>query len=414
MKKTLYSGLFLASAVLLSTPFLASAQTYGNQYNYTTTNSCLTLTQYEALGARDIYTNGQVSMLQQFLNNTGYLRGVTGTYDQGTFGAVVNYQREHGISATGTVGPLTRAAINAQSCNGSYSNSNGNNGYNGYNTISISSLSSTSGYAGSSVTIYGTNLLMNNSVVHFGGSTISVSYSSNNSLTFTVPSLSNGTYQVYVSNANGTSNSLSYTITGSSGNNCYSYNSYNSYNSNCSCSNSNYYNNGYSYSNCGSNSNSNSGTWYGGGSQPSISGISGLTSPSTGSTYTWTASAYSQNNLSYTVRAEWGDGTSQQSSSASYNTTQQQSYPFTHMYTNTGSYTIRFTTTDSSGAFAYATLPISVSGSNGYNNYNNNNGYTPSISYLSQTNAMRGTTITIYGSNFTSNNTVLSVAQHTA
>jgi hypothetical protein len=404
MKKPLYSAVFLASVMLVSAPSLVSAQTYNNQYGYSNSSSCISLTRYLSLGSSDSLNSGQVTMVQQFLNTTGYLRGVTGNFDQGTFGAVVNYQREHGISTTGTVGPRTRAAINAQSCNGNNSNNNSNNSSNGYGTVSISSLSNSSGYAGSSVTIYGTNLSTSNPVVHFGGSTVSISYSTSNSISFTIPSLSTGTYQIYVSNSYGTSNSLSYTITGDSYSNCSNNNSYQ-----CGCTYPYTYNNGYSYSNCNNNNNnnSNSSNWFGGNGQPSISSVSGPSSVTGGSSNNWSVAAYSQTGLSYTIRVDWGDGTSQQSSNSNYSTSQQQTYPFSHTYTSNGTYTMRFTSTDSAGAYSYATFPVTVSGYNNNYNYNYGSTGTPIITYLSYTSATRGTNITIYGSNFTANDTVL-------
>ena len=56
-----------------------------------------------------------VTSLQQILIDGGFLTGTTAT---GYFGAmtkkaVQNYQKANGISATGTVGPLTRSKLNA-------------------------------------------------------------------------------------------------------------------------------------------------------------------------------------------------------------------------------------------------------------------------------------------------------------
>lgn len=460
MKKTQYFGGFVVATLLLGSAFSAHAQSNGYQYNYTYNNSnttCISLTNYLSLGSVDSGNGGQVTMLQQFLNQTGYLSGVSGFYNQGTYGAVVNYQREHNIPQTGTVGPVTRIAINQQSCNGNYTNTNGNTNNNTNNgSVSISSLSSTSGVSGSSVTIYGTNLTNSNPVVHFGGNTVSTSYSTSNAITFTVPAFSTGTYQIYVSSSYGTSNSLSYTVTGSNNNNnCTYVNGSNQ----CGCINNQNYsynysynnNNGYSYSNCDNNSNSNTSNWYSGtNGTPKISSVIGQGSASTGTSYTWSASAYSQNGLPVTVSVDWADGTSFSSSQGYNNGSQQQSFPFSHTYSNPGMYTIRFTATDSSGAYAYSTQLVNVTGSynNNYNNnynYNNNNGTTsncnynntnncnctynynnsncnynnnynnnytysytkPAISYLSQMSGTRGSTITISGSNFSPNVTVL-------
>lgn len=382
--KSLHKGISIAFIGFLAFPLLAAAQvsyTPNPYYPPGQTGSCITLTAYQYLGVSDAYTGGQTTILQQFLNRTGYLNGVSGYFDSGTYGAVVNYQLAHGITPTGTVGPITRASINQQSCAGSYPYPNPYP----YNAPpSISSLSSTSGYPGMSVTVYGSNFT-NDAVVHFNGSTVSMSYTTNGTLTFTVPYVSTGTYQVYVSNAYGSSNAMTFSVTGN--NNCGYYN--NSYQCGCGY---------YPYNNC--NNPPISGTWFGTGSQPRISSVSGQGSAPAGTTLTWSAMAYSLNNLPFTVTVDWGDGTSQQSSQSYGNS--QQSYQFSHAYTSSGTYTIRFTATDTTGAYAYSTLPVSVYG---YSNNNNTYG-TPYLSSLSTSNASRGSSITLYGSNFSSNLTV--------
>lgn len=53
-----------------------------------------------------------VVKLQQTLNNGGYWCGnADGIFGAKTYSAVIKFQREHGISTTGTVGPLTRKAL---------------------------------------------------------------------------------------------------------------------------------------------------------------------------------------------------------------------------------------------------------------------------------------------------------------
>jgi peptidoglycan hydrolase-like protein with peptidoglycan-binding domain len=397
---------------LLALPLLASAQSYSSAYSttypvsYPVQSGCYAFTQYLRLGSSDAYTAAQVTQLQQLLNTLGYLRGVSGYFDQGTYGAVMNFQRDRGIYSTGTVGPLTRAALNQTGCSGvvpgpisPYPVPDYNlPGYLNQNTgLSISSLSMSSGVPGNSVTIYGSNLAAYNPTVRFGTQSVPVAASSYSNLTFIVPSLPNGTYQVYVTNGYGSSNSLTFVITGQNGTNCY-WNG-NAYQCNCDYSYGSYYNGNQ---NCNSQYNS-SGTWFGSGSQPRISGIAGPSSVGTGSNTTWSVQAYNAVGQPYTVSVDWGDGTSAQSSQ-SYGTNQQ-NYSFSHTYLNSGSYTIRFTATDPSGSFSYTTLPISVYGSsynNGYYGYG-----TPTISYLSATTASRGSTIVITGSNFSPNTTVL-------
>ncbi len=439
MKKILISGTFVALGFLLTSPLSAAAQTRDYQYSYTNSNTgtCVVFTQFLAFGSRDTFSSGEVTSLQQFLNRTNYLKGITGYYDQGTVGAVTNYQRERGITPTGTLGPVTRSSITQETCNGAYSGTNpttygnptfGNNS--GNSRAYISSLSNTSGTPGSAITIYGNDLSNGNPTLYFDGSTIPLSYSSNNGVTFTVPYLSSGTYQLYLRTSNGSSNSVSFTILRQSSD---SSNCYYSSNNQCGCNSTNYSsgtNNTYYYNYSNSNSNSysncttsynntnsypyynNSGTIYGTNDQPRISSISGGTSASTGSLSSWSVTAYSQTNQSVIVSVDWGDGSSQDNNNqynGTYSNTGQQTYSFSHRYLNPGTYTMRFTATDNQGRYAYSTQQVSV-----YGNYSTNYNYTtyygsngtPNISYVSPSTATRGSTIVIYGSNFSSNNTV--------
>jgi len=73
-----------------------------------------------AWGANDTATSTNVAFLQRFLTqrfSNYYPQGlVTGYYGNATQAAIKRYQAAHGISQTGYVGPLTRAAIEAD-CN---------------------------------------------------------------------------------------------------------------------------------------------------------------------------------------------------------------------------------------------------------------------------------------------------------
>jgi len=76
----------------------------------TNTSSGTSFTELLTLGSRD----AQVTALQERLTALGYYSGsITGYYGSATQSAVMKYQTAHSISATGSVGPSTRSALNA-------------------------------------------------------------------------------------------------------------------------------------------------------------------------------------------------------------------------------------------------------------------------------------------------------------
>ncbi len=81
-----------------------------------------------------------------------------------------------------------------------------------YQTPSIQSLSPVSGPAGTQVIVYGSEFTSNNTVI-FDGITLLTNYINANMLSFTVPTLSPGSYTLSVQNSNGTSNSSTFTVT---------------------------------------------------------------------------------------------------------------------------------------------------------------------------------------------------------
>ncbi len=83
----------------------------------TVSNSCSSLILDLTLGSRDAAPSNQVTKLQTFLHNNGYLiSNPTGYFGSGTLQAVKDFQTAVGISGTGNVGSLTREKINALSC----------------------------------------------------------------------------------------------------------------------------------------------------------------------------------------------------------------------------------------------------------------------------------------------------------
>jgi peptidoglycan hydrolase-like protein with peptidoglycan-binding domain len=79
--------------------------------------SCLVLTHDLSYGSRDRGTDGEVTELQAFLRDEGYLSASpTGFYGASTMRAVASFQRDQDIRATGTVGSATRAEIESVTC----------------------------------------------------------------------------------------------------------------------------------------------------------------------------------------------------------------------------------------------------------------------------------------------------------
>ena len=77
------------------------------------TTNCTAISHDLAFGA----TGSEVTKLQTFLKSNGYFAAsITPRFGPATQTAVRNFQKAKGISATGTVGPLTRAAINTVGC----------------------------------------------------------------------------------------------------------------------------------------------------------------------------------------------------------------------------------------------------------------------------------------------------------
>lgn len=116
---------------------------------------------------------------------------------------------------------------------------------------------------------------------------------------------------------------------------------------------------------------------------------------------TWTVNASNSNGgyLNYSV--DWGDIVYGIYGNAYANSTpvqQGQTATFTHSYTNAGTYTVRFTVTNSIGQTATSSITVIVSG--------NNSGYynTPTISYISPSSGYVGSQVTIYGTGFSYSN----------
>jgi hypothetical protein len=429
MKKSLFIALFLAIAILAgSVPVITNAQAYyGNYSTYGSAYGCLTLTAYQQLGTTDSQTNGQVTLLQEFLNQTGYLSGVSGTFDTGTLGAIINYQNAHGILATGVLDPITISAINAQSCENGYGSNyggsapiysypitqygNGTNCYwsGGYNSTYVCRTSgapiiypvnpgdpmicNTNVYGNG----YYNNGSWNNGCNGYNSirlNSLSASYSYNTAtITVTGYGFTSSGNTVHFGNSiisnvyspNGTTlvfsvptgyavGTYSITVSNAQGglSNALSF----------AISGNSYYGNnwnGSAYNNYGNNCDTN---YYvpvynnysnkydcNSNAAPILSAITGPSNVVTGTTNTWDVSLENSSTAYASLTMNWGDGDSSipSSSNSGYNGI----YSFSHEYITPGVYTMRLTSTSANGVTTYQTYTVTVTGygNNGYYAY---------------------------------------------
>ncbi len=294
MNKASLLTVFLASALLLASAPFAHAQvysTYGTTVYPTSTyttpvyntptystpvnSSCIVLTAPMTIGASDYLNGGQVSELQTFLVRDGMLSSayITGYYGNLTASAVSQFQASRGIAPVGVVGPATRSAIQLVSCGSTGIISPAQPVYpiNPSNPVypinpggpiifsrpDLNSLSVSYNTGTPVITIQGYGFSQTSNTVYFNNQAITSVSSNGSQITFTVPNIAPGNYQIYVTNSYGSSNSLAYTVGNNNGNggNCYLNGAY----STCTGCVPVVYNplNGYnansSYNNCGTN-----------------------------------------------------------------------------------------------------------------------------------------------------------------
>jgi hypothetical protein len=181
-----------------------------------------------------------VTALQNFLVSQGYFNSAylgSGRFGALTLRAVIQYQAAENLPNTGFVGALTRATVASRSCGTTTTPPTSN--------LSAYSLSPSSGAVGTTVTITGIGFTATGNTVLMDGSVAAqnVSYSPcpigaqcfvapHDTITFTIPSslspncptgsmcamymrqVTPATYKITVQNSNGTSNSVSFTVTG--------------------------------------------------------------------------------------------------------------------------------------------------------------------------------------------------------
>ena len=194
--------------------------------------------------------------------------------------------------------------------------------------LSISYINPTSGGVGSSVTVNGTGFSTTGNTVHFGVGVITgLTSPDGRSVSFTVPTqlsgygsqiVTLGQYPVSVTNSAGaTSNTLNYTVTtlGASG-------------------------------------------------SPVISNVSGPTTLSVNTSGVWTLTVNNQNSTYTTASVTWGDTVY-----GGYMTAAQQVYgsgpqtlTFSHIYSQTGTFTVTFTVTNQNGQSNTSSIAVNVTG----------------------------------------------------
>jgi peptidoglycan hydrolase-like protein with peptidoglycan-binding domain len=422
-----FASLIALVAGIAPVASVANAQTYYPTTPYSSVSACIYLTAYQTLGSSDAQTGGQVSELQQFLNREGYLSGVSGYFDNGTYGAVINFQNSHGIEATGTVGPETRAAIQQVSCGGvgyvspavpispiSPVSTSGQSCYSTGSTY-VCSYTPVSSYP----TVYPVSTPAYNSVypntVYPNGYTNTGTptneyypngnYSNSNTCSY---SYVNNVYGYYCGNNepvidsfsssyNNTGVTITVTGTGFSSTNTVHFGSQTltgiysngstlvftipytqeytngSYpvtvtNAQGVMSNSLSFtmnDTGYYNNNAYYNNNGyNNGSYnY---SAPSVSSISGPTSVQVGSTNTWSVTTNNSNGQYETVQANFGDNQGSNNSNIQQGYSSQSSYSFSHTYETPGNYVLTVTATNSNGASSSSSLNVYVSSNGNY------------------------------------------------
>jgi len=290
MNKVLVSSLV---ALIAFGAQVASAQVYYPTATYSGSYSgaCLNVSGNLSYGV----SSPQVTQLQTFLVAQNYPGEgswmETGYFGSATVQALRDFQQAQGLPTSGSVDAATASAIARITCGSSAYTSPSLYNYtaptysyvppvstipytnytpttyipsptctnypytcttytygNGTGSVALTSLSQNTGAPGTQVTVYGTGFDPSNNTIYFGTQVLSGIPSNGNSLTFTVPSYyATGLYgvnqsvQFYVTDSQGTSNSLGFTVTtygygygGCSQTGSY-YSPYNSYGSSCGC-----------------------------------------------------------------------------------------------------------------------------------------------------------------------------------
>jgi len=215
---------------------VVSAQSYYPNVSYG--GSCVNITSNLSYGSR----GSEVTKLQEFLVAQNYPGGgswmITGYYGNATVQAVRNFQQTAGLSMTGYADAQTRTAIQSRTCGAppvlpsylpttpvttypySTPSTYPTTPYTIGNAPTVGSLSIYTGVTGTIVNIQGSNFDQYTNAVRFGGVSVNASSNAGTQLSFVIPAVAPGTYQVSVQNARGTSNSMPFTVTAAGPNTC--------------------------------------------------------------------------------------------------------------------------------------------------------------------------------------------------
>lgn len=198
---------YIVAAVLSTVSFsFAFAQTVTDTLDAGSTSSCVVVTYNMSLGSKDAKTNGQVSDLQGFLQDQGYLSAEpTGYFGAQTKRAVQSFQSANRITPNGVVGPYTRKKVKDVSCGTSDTTvatpSNTNSaGVSSSDVPVITTVSKSTAAVGKTVAFYGSNLGSDTYISWGGvnGFTFFPTKTTGSSLEFTIPDVNPGTYDVSV------------------------------------------------------------------------------------------------------------------------------------------------------------------------------------------------------------------------
>lgn len=112
MKRNIKYNLFAAALILT---FVLAGKT---ETSFAANSAdCINLSYNLGYASSDSKTNGEVTKLQSFLKAQGHLSATpNGNFGPATLAAVKKFQTANGISSTGTVGALTRMAVQIKSC----------------------------------------------------------------------------------------------------------------------------------------------------------------------------------------------------------------------------------------------------------------------------------------------------------